>query len=238
MTEREMELIETQDLTSDYETTLYFKNSFLINGDINNYFRTADFRFDNYQIDHILDMDILYYNFFRLITPNIVTYILRTSPNNDNPIKYTFVIHDDRSNGNAYIKNIKDYQLHLVIYLATTINLNKNNLINEIDTAITAKNYTNYDWLFTSGGCNTLTIIQERQTIPTYRRNNTRINFNSSTKLLESFKEDKCVICISNSPNIMFCDCGHLITCEECFKKLDNNKCPKCRKENHIIRKI
>ena len=230
--------METQDLTSDSET-LYFRNSFLIRGDINNYFRTADFRFDNYQIDQILDMDILYYNFFELITPNIVTYILKTSPNNDNPIKYTFVIHNDKSNGNTYVKNIKDYQPHLVIYLTTTINLNENNLINEIEAAINAKNYTNHDWLFTSDGNNTLTIIQERQTIPRYRRNNTRINCNyDSTKLLESFKEDKCVICISNSPNIMFCDCGHLITCEECFKKLNNNKCLKCRKENHIIRKI
>ena len=48
------------DLTTEYDPTLYFKNSFLINPDINNYHKVADFRMDNYEISHILDTDILY----------------------------------------------------------------------------------------------------------------------------------------------------------------------------------
>ena len=223
------------DLTTEYDPTLYFKNSFLINPDINNYHKVADFRMDNYEISHILDIDILYYNFFRLITPNIYTYILRTSPNNENPIKYTFVVHNDKSSGNAYIKNIKDFQTDLVIYLPSTIGLNRDMLINEINVAIDAKNYTNYDWIHSSSKCNTLTIIQERLTIPRYRRNKTTKKLSSS----ETFKEDVCVVCMTNKPDILFCNCGHLIVCDECYRKLENSsKCPKCRKENDIVRKL
>ena len=52
------------------------------------------------------------------------------------------------------------------------------------------------------------------------------------------YKEDVCVVCMENKVNILFCNCGHLVVCYECFHKLENSKCPKCRKENTIIRKI
>ena len=57
------------------------------------------------------------------------------------------------------------------------------------------------------------------------------------------YKEDVCVVCMENKPDILFCNCGHLIVCDECYNKLHssrrrNNRCPKCRKENDIVRKI
>lgn len=43
----------------------------------------------------------------------------------------------------------------------------------------------------------------------------------------------KCVICLTNNPNILFTDCKHLCMCEECYIKIlstDNViKCPMCR---------
>ena len=54
----------------------------------------------------------------------------------------------------------------------------------------------------------------------------------------QTYKEDKCIICLETKPNILFCDCGHRVLCDECFNKLDENKCPKCRTNNKIIRKI
>ena len=65
------------------------------------------------------------------------------------------------------------------------------------------------------------------------------MNFMISTlKKSKTFKEDTCIICSENNPNILFCNCGHNCVCDECFNKLENNKCPKCREINKIIRKI
>ena len=34
----------------------------------------------------------------------------------------------------------------------------------------------------------------------------------------KTFKSDKCVICLTNSPNILYCNCGHIPICVECDK--------------------
>ena len=52
------------------------------------------------------------------------------------------------------------------------------------------------------------------------------------------YREDECVICMENKANILFCDCGHLIVCDECYHELENDKCPKCRKVNVQVRKL
>ena len=31
-----------------------------------------------------------------------------------------------------------------------------------------------------------------------------------------TFKSDECVICLTNPPNVLFCNCGHLCLCIEC----------------------
>ena len=61
---------------------------------------------------------------------------------------------------------------------------------------------------------------------------------NTVFPILDTYKEDKCIICIEDSPNILFCNCGHLILCESCYERLENTKCPKCREFNNIIKKI
>ena len=53
------------------------------------------------------------------------------------------------------------------------------------------------------------------------------------------FKASECVICYVKEPNILFFNCGHLCTCEDCIEHLDNPKlCLMCRKKNNIVRKI
>ena len=54
--------------------------------------------------------------------------------------------------------------------------------------------------------------------------------------LKESFRIDKCVICLENEPNILFNDCYHICTCLECEKIKPSVKCPYCRTE--ISRRI
>ncbi|XP_048775362.1 E3 ubiquitin-protein ligase mib1-like isoform X2 [Ostrea edulis] len=41
--------------------------------------------------------------------------------------------------------------------------------------------------------------------------------------------EKECVICMETTPDCVLCDCGHLVTCMECGKKI--TVCPVCRAE-------
>ena len=66
-----------------------------------------------------------------------------------------------------------------------------------------------------------------------YIQNSPRI-INSS----QSFKSNECVICLTNPPNVLFCNCGHLCLCSECERKKKSNKCPICKTENTIIRRL
>ena len=52
------------------------------------------------------------------------------------------------------------------------------------------------------------------------------------------FKLDECVICLTNSPNILFCNGGHLCLCEESDKTKSLKVCPICKTENTIKRTI
>ena len=54
------------------------------------------------------------------------------------------------------------------------------------------------------------------------------------------FKTEKCVVCLEKESNTLFCNCGHLIVCKECWENLNNKKyiCMSCRKPNNIVRII
>ena len=72
---------------------------------------------------------------------------------------------------------------------------------------------------------------EEEPEEPEYIQNETPI-INS----LQSFKSNECVICLTNPPNVLFCNCGHLCLCSECERKKISNKCPMCKIGNMIIR--
>ena len=50
------------------------------------------------------------------------------------------------------------------------------------------------------------------------------------------FKSDECVICLTNQPIILFCNCGHIPICTECYKLKSLSACPVCKTQNEIIR--
>ena len=62
-------------------------------------------------------------------------------------------------------------------------------------------------------------------------RNNDKII--NSTQI---FKSEECVICLSNLPNVLFCNCGHIPLCIECNEIKSLSVCPVCKTENKIIR--
>ena len=52
------------------------------------------------------------------------------------------------------------------------------------------------------------------------------------------FKSEECVICLTNQSNVLFCNCGHIPICTECYKLKRLSACPVCKTENEIIRML
>ena len=55
---------------------------------------------------------------------------------------------------------------------------------------------------------------------------------------IQTFKFDECVICLTNQPIILFCNCGHIPICTECYKLKSLSDCPICKTKNEIIRML
>ena len=53
---------------------------------------------------------------------------------------------------------------------------------------------------------------------------------------VQTFKSNECVICLTNQPNVLFCNCGHIAICEECGKMKSLETCPVCKTENTVKR--
>ena len=56
--------------------------------------------------------------------------------------------------------------------------------------------------------------------------------------LFKIFKSDECIVCMTNQPNILFCNCGHLCECVKCYKIKTPSTCPICKTDNEIIRML
>ena len=56
--------------------------------------------------------------------------------------------------------------------------------------------------------------------------------------LFKIFKSVECVVCMNDKPNILFCNCGHLCECGECYKISTSSICPVCKTDNEIIRTL
>ena len=127
----------------------------------------------------------------------------------------------------------------LKIWFNNTLEI-QNTIDEIISNAIDREGYTNHDWIEPEDKFNILTIIQERLINPTPEEDDLASEGSPLPKIYskKTFKEDKCIICRENDSNILFCDCDHMVICEECFNKLRNGKCPKCRTVNEIVRKI
>ena len=56
--------------------------------------------------------------------------------------------------------------------------------------------------------------------------------------LFKIFKSDECIICMTNKPNVLFCNCGHVSYCINCYKIKSLSVCPICKTDNEIIRML
>ena len=56
--------------------------------------------------------------------------------------------------------------------------------------------------------------------------------------LFKIFKSEECIICLTNQPNVLFCNCGHVSYCLNCYKLKPLSTCPICKTDNEIIRML
>ena len=56
--------------------------------------------------------------------------------------------------------------------------------------------------------------------------------------LFKIFKSVECIVCMDKKPSVLFCNCGHLCECEECYKLKSLSTCPICKMDNEIIRTL
>ena len=52
-----------------------------------------------------------------------------------------------------------------------------------------------------------------------------------SIQIQQSIREEECVICYENKPNVLYSDCFHISTCKRCEELHPINKCPLCREK-------
>ena len=57
----------------------------------------------------------------------------------------------------------------------------------------------------------------------------TREEEEESTTVIKPFREDKCVVCLSKEPKVLFNDCMHYCVCLECEEIKPFKSCPCCR---------
>ena len=56
--------------------------------------------------------------------------------------------------------------------------------------------------------------------------------------IFKIFKFDECIICMTDKPNVLFCNCGHVNYCINCYKMKTLSVCPICKTDNEIIRML
>ena len=55
------------------------------------------------------------------------------------------------------------------------------------------------------------------------------LSIQPATRRKKFLKDDTCCICLENPPTILFPDCGHACTCNQCEEIKEQTECPKCR---------
>ena len=62
-------------------------------------------------------------------------------------------------------------------------------------------------------------------------------NTDNKINAVQTFKSNECVICLTNQPDVLFCNCGHIAICEECDGVKSLETCPVCKTKSTIKRK-
>ena len=158
---------------------------------------------------------------FIKLFPNILSHILKSHYRNRN---YIFVlILEEKTNDNIKRSDIEIklswHGDHIRISPLTK------SFRDEIENI-----YVGDDYFYTKNNVKLVIMAQEQPFLEYPEKQ--KINKN------KTFKNKECVVCFTNSPNVLFCDCGHICLCAECVKIDCFEECPTCKTENTILRII
>ena len=56
-------------------------------------------------------------------------------------------------------------------------------------------------------------------------------DYYNEPEVKRTIKEEDCIICLENKPNVLYTECLHFAVCNSCDKKGNFSKCPLCRKK-------
>ena len=91
--------------------------------------------------------------------------------------------------------------------------------------------YEDDNFLYTNNNVKLVIMAQE---VSFLEKNNQIKKINNK----KTYKIKECVICLTNPPNVLFCDCGHICLCEKCSEMKRFDKCPICKTKKTILRII
>ena len=110
--------------------------------------------------------------------------------------------------------------------------------IRDIECAITNIEDQGYYTTFTNAFRIVISLIRTDWESYFYSENNNENNKITTINNEKTYKNDLCVICKENIPNVLFCLCGHICICEECSKIKKLYACLVCKTDNNILRII
>ena len=164
-------------------------------------------------------------------------------------IKDDFILKEDNTiinyktdNNELYIKNLEIvlttyydfYHEDYDFYFWALAELEQNNEL--------ILSHEDYDLYFELEQNNELILSHEDYDLYSeLEQNNELILSHEETKIINPskiFKSEECIICLENQPIILFCNCGHVSICTECYKLKSLSACPICKTENEIIRTL
>ena len=197
----------------------------------NRRFDTGEIIITEYNIDEVLNKtndDFIYYpkNFFSLILHHMIEII--KGQGYCRKSIFCFGLHQNDPYENPYDYQVMNKDIEVELDgLETPLNMVLNNIkdiVNDMDD----RGFCFMDEL-KEGVRLTVVIIE------ILKVNEDVISMNGE----KTFKQDECMICLNNEPNVMFCNCGHLCICSTCRKSLnDKNKCVSCNLYSNIVREV
>ena len=171
---------------------------------------------DTYNIDSFFVGNTSIKDLYCKLFNHISAHIIRTVTSPDVIVKYTCFI-ENSPNTNKIKKIRNDIKISF-----NTNDKTLDSILNKLRNEINSIEVRNFDYVINEEDCNRglkLVIIRERITMD-------EIEGVEITNGEKTFKQDKCVICLTNPSNILFCNCGHLCLCKKCNEIKNLKKCP------------